>query len=141
MFRNADIRNPFRGMGVWIDYLDREQFLKVKETLSRIGLLTGDNVLNQEVFLLHKRQKYALMHGVELEVMDGDFEGVTLEDLAVRNTVAYLLESWGLIKVLDPKRIATPRVPVSKLTIVPFAKKKEFVLRPIYAIGQRKVRS
>jgi hypothetical protein len=135
------IRNPFRGKGVEISPLDREQFLKLRETLSRIGIMVGDNVLMQEVFILHKQSSYALMHGVELEVMDGDSEAATMEDLAVRNTVAYLLESWGLVTVKDPKRIATPRVPVGKLTIVPFAKKKEFVLRPIYAIGQRKERS
>lgn len=127
----------FNGLGVMVDTLDREEFLKVRETLTRIGLLEGGDVLNQTCFVLHKRGQYAIMHHLEMRVMDGDETvEMTEEDVAHRNTVAALLDQWGLVELDDPEEVEQPRAPVGSVTVIPYKEKTKYSLVPLYQIGR-----
>lgn len=120
----------FQGLGAKVTLSAREDFLKVKETLTRIGVVKG-NVLEQTCFILHKRGEYAIMHYLEMQMLDGDPVHLSEEDEAHRDTVAHLLDQWNLVELqehIDSK--------FSPVTVVPFRSKKEYVLRPMYEIGK-----
>ena len=128
----------FRGYGVKVMGLERESFLKVRETLTRVGRLIEDNTVLQECFVLHKKGSYAVLHASELRMMDGIDTEPTTDDIALRNTVAYLLDSWGLIELEDPQEVSQPRAPVGQIIVVPFKAKKNYTLSPDYEIGKTK---
>lgn len=126
----------FKGYGVEVQPLAREEFLKVRETLTRIGTLVGNNVLNQTCYILHKRGRYAIMHHAELKLMDNEPAVVTTEDIAHRNTVAHLLDQWGLVEVVDTDDIDEPRAPFGGVSVIPYKAKAEYSLNPMYEIGR-----
>lgn len=136
--KNDDI---FRGVGVEISLAEREQFLKVKETLTRIGqseVIQGVKNLYQECHILHKRGRYVIAHFHELMRLDGMPVQLTWDDIAMRNTIVGLLDTWGLVKILDPVRAEHPQLPMSKLTIIKFNDKPNWNLIEQYAIGKPK---
>jgi len=115
-----------------------DDFLKVRETLSRIGVESKrePNVLYQSVHILHKRGKYYLMHFKELFLLDGKVSTLTLDDISRRNTIVTLLQDWGLLKIVDISKV----VPVSdlkKIKIVSHKDKPNWELRVKYTIGKK----
>lgn len=122
----------FDGMGVEIAPLGQEDFLKVKETLTRMGQLMPPKTLYQTCYLLHKRGCYAIMHHKEMERLDGAPEEMTDNDVACRNTIANLLDQWGLAEVMYPEAIERPR---TRVTVIPHRDKDNYDLVPTYHIG------
>lgn len=125
----------FGGLGVKIYLHEREDFLKVKETLTRVGLEEHEGTLNQTCYILHKKGEYAIMHHLEMRMLDGEEVVLGEDDKAHRNTVAYLLDSWGLLDVEDSRQIKT-RSERGSVKVVPFKKKNDYRLRPLYEIGR-----
>lgn len=121
---------------VHVTLKNRDDFLKVKETLTRIGVASKtSNVLYQSCHILHKRGNYALVHFKELFALDGRNTTLDDEDIARRNTICGLLSDWGLLEVRDPSRIAEPKVPISRIKILSHKDKANWELRPKYTIG------
>ena len=115
-----------------------DDFLKVRETLSRIGVESKrePNVLYQSVHILHKRGKYYLMHFKELFLLDDKVSTLTLDYISRRNTIVTLLQDWGLLKIVDISKV----VPVSdlkKIKIVSHKDKPNWELRVKYTIGKK----
>ena len=116
-----------------------EDFLKVKETLTRIGVASRKNrSLYQSCHILHKQQKYYIVHFKELFALDGKPTNFDKEDLARRNTIVNLLEEWGLVKILDPEVTAEPTAPLSQTKIISFKDKDQWELIPKYNIGKKR---
>ena len=123
-----------------------DNFLKVKETLTRIGAPAYGKAPNEEVkilwqscHILHKRQKYFLVHFKELFLLDGKESRTQLteDDLARRNAIALLLAQWGLVEIVDPGRTQTPApAPVNTIKIIPYRMKGDWELRAKYEIGK-----
>ena len=125
--------------------LRADNFLKVKETLTRIGAPAyskdnqGQKVLWQSCHILYKRQKYYLVHFKEMFLLDGKASRTTVteEDLKRRNAIAMLLQEWGLIEVVDQTRIQSPDpAPIDSIKIIPFKEKSNWELRTKYEIGK-----
>lgn len=125
----------FDGLGVRVYDLDREEFLKVRETLTRVGIKTSDGALEQTCYILHKRGRYALMHHLEMRMLDGERVSMTLDDVAHRNSVASLMDQWGLIEVMDENEVREPRAATGSVAVIPHRDKSRVQLRPLYAIG------
>ncbi len=127
----------FEGLGVEVKLKKEEDFLKVKETLTRIGVSSkNDKKLYQSCHILHKRGRYAIMHFKEMFVLDGLDSDMSEDDLGRRNTIVKLLVEWGLIDVVDPIKYAQPQLSLARLKIIPHKEKKEWTLVPKYHIGK-----
>lgn len=125
---------------VEVQLVEPDNFLLVKETLTRIGIASKKtNTLFQSCHILHKQGKYYIMHFKELFLLDGkkntDFSE---NDKARRNTIANLLEEWELIKIVDKKRTGEPVVPISHIKIISFKEKNDWILTAKYSIGNKK---
>lgn len=132
----TDKEDIFRGIGIEITLKDPSDFLKVKETLTRIGFASKkENILYQSCHILHKRGRYAIVHFKELFLLDGKKTDITENDIGRRNTIARLLGDWGLVVVLDPKKIEEPTVTMNQIKVVPYREKSNWSLQPKYAIG------
>lgn len=115
---------------------EKEDFLKIVETLTRIGISTRDKKLVQTCHLFHKRGKYYVCHFKELFKLDGvDKTDITEEDVSRRNAIAKLLEEWGLCDILEKDK-AEPSS-LNRIKIVPFSKKNEYTLKQNYTIGKK----
>jgi len=115
-----------------------ENFLKIKETLTRIGISSKtENKLYQSCHILHKKGKYYIVHFKELFMLDGLKTEFVETDKARRNTICNLLNEWKLLKLKDPNKSKTPIVPISYLKILPFSEKKNWELIPKYNIGKK----
>lgn len=113
-------------------------FLKVKETLTRIGIASRkDKVLWQSCHILHKRGKHYIVHFKELFALDGKPTVFSDDDKGRRNTIANLLEEWKLLTIVDPSKCAEPRAPLSQIKILPFKEKAEWTLDSKYTIGRK----
>jgi len=118
----------------------QENFLKVKETLTRIGISSKtENKLYQSCHILHKKGKYYIVHFKELFMLDGMPTTFPESDIARRNTIANLLAEWGLVKLVETGKSKEPVVPVSYLKILPYGEKKDWELVPKYNIGRKKL--
>lgn len=114
-----------------------DDFLKVKETLTRIGVSSHkEKKLYQSCHILHKRGKYYIVHFKELFLLDGLDSDFDDEDLARRNKIASLLEEWGLIRIIDKDKVKDPIIPINKLKIIKHGEKSEWELCPKYHIGR-----
>ena len=119
---------------------EEEDFLKIKETLTRIGVASRkEKKLYQSCHILHKQGKYYIVHFKELFTLDGKPSNFTDEDKGRRNTIAQLLEEWGLVKVVDPELIKDPKTPLSQIKILPHKEKKDWELVAKYNIGRKRV--
>lgn len=126
--------NLFRGCGVEITLASPEDFLKIKETLTRIGIASRlEKILYQSVHILHKRSRYVLIHFKELFVLDGRPSTMSEEDYGRRNTITLLLQEWNLLKVINPD--LTPLAPMKNIVIIPFKEKADWQLVSKYTIG------
>jgi len=127
----------FEGLGVEVKLKKEEDFLKVKETLTRIGVSSKtEKKLYQSCHILHKRGRYAIMHFKEMFVLDGLDSDMSTDDLGRRNTIVKLLTEWDLIDPVDPKKYADPQLSLARLKIIPHKEKKEWTLVPKYHIGK-----
>ena len=112
-----------------------DDFLKVKETLTRIGIASRkEKKLFQSCHILHKQGKYYIVHFKELFALDGKPTNISENDLERRNTIANLLHEWELVKLVIPEK-AQPTVPIRQLKILPFAEKEDWDLQAKYSIG------
>lgn len=125
---------------VEVKLIDPDNFLLVKETLTRIGVASKkNNTLYQSCHILHKQGKYYIMHFKELFLLDGKKNTDFCEnDEARRNTIANLLEEWGLIEVVDKEKTKEPVVPVSHIKIISFKEKGDWQCLAKYSIGNKK---
>jgi len=116
-----------------------DDFLKVRETLSRIGVASRkDKKLFQSTHILHKQGKYYICHFKELFALDGKPTNFSENDQARRNTVANLLAEWGLIKLSEPSVTEELTVPLNQLKILSFKEKDEWNLTAKYNIGSKR---
>ena len=113
-----------------------DDFLKVRETLSRIGVASRkERKLYQSCHILHKQGRYYIVHFKELFALDGKKTNLTENDIARRNTIAGLLKDWGLIDVLGN---AEPAAPLSQTKVLSFREKNEWILETKYNIGKKR---
>ena len=114
-----------------------DDFLKVRETLTRIGVASRkDKTLFQSCHILHKQGKYFIVHFKELFALDGKKATLTQNDIQRRNTIAALLQDWNLISVVK-KEAAEDKAPLSQIKVLPFKEKKEWNLSAKYNIGKK----
>ena len=115
-----------------------DDFLKIKETLTRIGVSSKtENKLWQSCHILHKKGKYYIVHFKELFLLDGLSSSIDENDIGRRNTIAKLLQEWGLLKIVDPTRIEGVQAGVNQIKIIPFKDKNNWELIPKYHIGKK----
>jgi hypothetical protein len=113
-----------------------EDFLKIKETLTRIGIASHkNNALYQSCHILHKKGKYYIVSFKEMFILDGKFSNFTEEDKARRNKIISLLKDWNLLKVKDESKIITPLASMSGIKVVPYEDKHKWSLIQKYPIG------
>jgi hypothetical protein len=118
---------------------EEEDFLKIKETLTRIGVASRkDKKLFQSCHVLHKQGRYYIVHFKELFALDGKPTDFTEEDKGRRNTIANLLEEWSLVKIVNSDKFKEPRTPMNQIKILPFKEKNEWELVAKYNIGRKK---
>ena len=114
-----------------------DDFLKVRETLTRIGVASRkDRKLFQSCHILHKQGRYFIVHFKELFLLDGKKSNLEENDVARRNTIATLMSDWGLITIQD-KAVAEPLAPMRQIKIIPFKEKNDWELCPKYNIGNK----
>ena len=114
-----------------------DDFLKVKETLSRIGVASKrDKTLYQSCHILHKQGRYFIVHFKELFALDGKFADITDNDLQRRNVIAKLLQDWGLVSILQQDR-HTDMAPLSQVKVLSFKEKGEWNIQTKYNLGKK----
>ena len=132
----------FKGVGVEITLDDEDAFLKVRETLTRIGVSSRkEKVLYQSCHILHKQGRYVILHFKELFALDGKPSTITENDLQRRNAIANLLEEWGLLKILkdEKEKIKDNLAPLHQIKIISYKEKDDWELVSKYTIGKKKV--
>jgi len=114
-----------------------DDFLKVRETLTRIGVASRkDKTLFQSCHILHKQGKYYIVHFKELFALDGKTATLSENDIQRRNTIAILLADWNLINIVK-KEAAENKAPLSQIKVLPFKEKKDWILSAKYNIGKK----
>jgi len=115
-----------------------DDFLKVRETLTRIGVASRkDKLLYQSCHVLHKQGKYYIVHFKELFALDGKQADITDNDLERRNTIAKLLSDWGLVKIIENDKFAE-LAPFSQIKVISYKDKHEWDLQTKYNIGKKR---
>lgn len=118
---------------------EEDDFLKVRETLTRIGVASRkDKTLYQSCHILHKQGKFYIVHFKEMFALDGKPSNFSEEDKGRRNTIAKLLEDWGLVKIVEPAQADSPRATLNQIKILPHKEKDEWTLVQKYNIGKKK---
>ncbi len=118
---------------------EKDDFLKVRETLTRIGVASKkEKILYQSCHILHKQGKYYIVHFKELFELDGKPSDISDNDIARRNTIANLMAEWGLVKLVDPDKTKDNVAPLSQIKILPFKDKNGWQLVSKYTIGKKK---
>ena len=113
-----------------------DDFLKIRETLSRIGVASRkERKLYQSCHILHKQGRYYIVHFKELFALDGKQTNLSDNDVARRNTIANLLRDWGLVTIMGS---AEPLAPLSQIKIISFKEKNEWILETKYNIGKKR---
>jgi hypothetical protein len=117
---------------------EADDFLKVKETLTRIGVASKkSDTLFQSCHILHKQGKYYIVHFKELFALDGKPTDINIDDISRRNTIAKLLEEWSLVTIVNPET-TQPADSISSIKIIPYSQKSEWNLVAKYNIGKKK---
>ena len=112
-----------------------DDFLKIRETLTRIGVASRkDQKLYQSCHILHKQGRYFIVHFKELFLLDGKPSNLLENDIQRRNTITTLLADWGLISIVDPSK-AKDIAPLRQIKVIPFKEKSQWELCPKYNIG------
>lgn len=133
----------FNDLGVEISFASEDNFLMIKETLTRIGIASKkENKLFQSCHILHKQGKYAILHFKEMFILDGKVSTLSEEDIKRRNRIVKLLEEWGLIKVLEPNKITEEKLaPLNHVKVIKSKEKANWDLQPKYLIGNIKIKT
>jgi hypothetical protein len=119
-----------------------QDFLKIRETLSRIGIASRkERKLWQSCHILHKQGRFYIVHFKELFALDGKPTDFSLEDKARRNSIVAYLAEWGLLEVVKPEMIKEPRAPSAQIKVLSFKEKPEWELIQKYTIGRIKART
>jgi len=119
---------------------DDQSFLKIRETLTRIGVASRtEKKLFQSCHILHKQGRYYLTSFKELFILDGKKSDFSDQDKGRRNTIAELLEQWNLVKILNKEKIGTERCPMNQIKIVHYKEKGEWILETKYNLGKQRV--
>ena len=114
-----------------------DDFLKVRETLTRIGVASRrEQKLFQSCHILHKQGRYFIVHFKELFLLDGKKSNLEENDIARRNTIAQLMSDWGLISIDDDTKVK-PLAPLRQIKIIPYKEKTKWELCPKYNIGSK----
>lgn len=117
---------------------EQDNFLKVKETLTRIGIPSRkERRLNQSCHILHKRGHYYIVHFKEMFLLDGKPADFTEDDIARRNSIVNLLAEWGLITLVDKNKSAAPVAPLTQIKILKHSEKDDWELVTKYSIGKK----
>jgi len=115
-----------------------DDFLKVRETLTRIGVASRkERKIYQSCHILHKQGKYYIVHFKELFALDGKHTNFSLNDLQRRNRIAQLLSDWGLISIVTPEKVED-LAPLNQIKVLAFKDKDEWTLESKYNIGRKK---
>lgn len=123
---------------VEVELKNEDDFLKVRETLTRIGVASKkDKMLYQSCHILHKQGKYYIVHFKELFQLDGKLSSFDQEDMGRRNTITNLLAEWGLINIIDSQKTKSPLALLSQIKVLPFKEKDEWNLVAKYNIGRK----
>jgi len=126
---NTDENDIFLGLGVEILLKSKEDFLKIAETLQRIGISSRtEKKLFQSCHILHKRGRYIIAHFLEMFIFDGLPSHFSEEDEGRRNSIVKLLVEWGLCTAVDPEEYASPQLSLSKFKIISYKEKSEWIL-------------
>lgn len=130
----------FSGYGVEISLKTKQDFLKIRETLTRIGVESRkSSTLFQSCHILHKQGRYAIMHFKELFLIDGKQADLCENDLERRNTIVNLLREWNLVDVVQDEAFdCESKAPMSQIKIIPYRDKDDWALEAKYNIGKRK---
>jgi hypothetical protein len=132
---NEDI---FRGVGVEVKLPTEDSFLKIKETLTRIGISSRkERKLYQSCHILHKKGRYSILHFKELFILDGKHNTFTEEDQARRNTIVNLLEEWELLEIVDKEKTKEPVAGLNQIKIISYKDKGDWELAVKYNIGKK----
>tara|TARA_R110000851_G_scaffold29440_1_gene81027 strand:+ start:165 stop:566 length:402 start_codon:yes stop_codon:yes gene_type:complete len=127
----------FNGLGIEVRLEEEDDFLMVKETLTRMGVSSRkENKLFQSCHILHKRGRYAIMHFKELFILDGLESDISESDVGRRNLIAKLVDEWELCEILNPEKIKDPIASMGQIKIIPHKDKKDWELIPKYHIGK-----
>jgi hypothetical protein len=117
---------------------EQDDFLKVRETLTRIGVSSRkEKVLYQSCHILHKQGQYYIVHFKELFALDGKPSNISENDIQRRNAIANLLEEWGLVKILNRKLLEDNIAPLHQIKIISFKEKDDWQLVAKYNIGKK----
>jgi len=115
-----------------------DDFLKIKETLTRIGIASRkDKILYQSCHILHKQKKYYIVHFKELFALDGKPTDFSDTDEGRRNTIINLLAEWGLLTIVEPKKTEEPITPLNQIKILSYKEKHDWNLVTKYNIGKK----
>jgi len=116
-----------------------DDFLKIRETLTRIGVASRkDKTIYQSCHILHKQGKYYIVHFKELFALDGKPANFGDDDKGRRNAIANLLSEWGLVVLVEKQKSAEPVAPLSQIKVLPFKEKDEWNLVAKYNIGKKR---
>ena len=116
-----------------------ESFLKIKETLTRIGVASRkENKLYQSCHIFHKQGHYYIVHFKEMFLLDGKPSNFSEEDMGRRNKIIELLQDWGLLTVVDPEKIKEPMSPMNQIKVLNYKEKNEWTLEAKYQIGRKR---
>lgn len=130
----------FKGYGIPVDLKSDDNFLLVKETLSRIGIASKkEKTLWQSCHILHKRGNYSILHFKELFMLDGKSSNIDDTDIARRNTITLLLQDWDLLQIIDDSRINNNVLEMSQIKVLSFKEKPEWDLQAKYQVGTSKL--
>lgn len=118
---------------------NEDDFLKIRETLTRIGVASRkDKTIYQSCHILHKQGKYYIVHFKELFMLDGKPNNFGDEDKGRRNTISNLLAEWGLVELVDETKSGEPLTPLSQIKVLPYKEKANWTLTAKYNIGRKK---
>jgi hypothetical protein len=124
---------------VEIKIAEEEDFLKIKETLTRIGIASRkEKKLYQSCHIFHKQGKYYIVHFKEMFLIDGKQSNFSEEDKGRRNKIIALLQDWNLLKVVESEKIQSPVAPMNQIKIINHKEKNEWALESKYNIGKKK---
>jgi len=123
---------------VQVSLREPDDFLKVRETLTRIGVASRkERKLYQSCHILHKKGQYYIVHFKELFALDGKMANISENDLQRRNRIIQLLSDWGLIEIAD-KDVIVDAAPLSQIKVISYKEKDEWILESKYNIGKKK---
>lgn len=134
---NIEVKDWSPAMMLEVTLNEPDDFLKVRETLTRIGVASRkDSKLYQSCHILHKQGRYFIVHFKELFLLDGKPSTLMENDIQRRNTIATLMSDWGLITIVNPAQ-ASEKAPLRQIKVISYKDKDRWELCPKYNIGQK----